>query len=114
MPPVMVNPLPTCNSVANTKHTTSMNTELVMNKKKFAVMGAIRAVIPRMAVELTTTLPIKSPKAISECLLNIAWLSNTNSGRDVPSARKNNPINMEGAFSSYASKEPYRTTYSDA
>ncbi len=80
------------------------------NIKKLFVMGKNIAVTPKTRVELQTTLPIVSPTAKSPFFARTALVSNTNSGKEVPIATKNNPITMVGNNSSIANCVAYFTT----
>ena len=73
-------------------------------------MGEIIAVTPKTRVELQTTLPITSPSAKSPFFAKTALVSNTNSGKEVPIATKNNPIAMTGNNNSIANCTAYFTT----
>src|SRR3989344_5660319 len=86
------------------------NRDAIKKSLKFAVIGFIIAVAPKTRVEFTIEAPVKLPKDILGCFLSDALTPNANSGKEVPIAIINKPINIGGTNKSMASLVPYLTT----
>jgi hypothetical protein len=112
MPSFVESLFPLSAKVMKMNKTISMNIALVKNIRSLALIGYIKLVTPRTRVELTTTAPIISPKAISLCLARTALAPNVSSGSEVPMATTPIPTRIGGRSQSVEIARPSLTTKS--